>query len=439
MISEKNKQLAQWAMDFALKNGCQAAKVSISSGSHSSYEIRDTQIDKLQQASENSLTIHVYVDGRYGAYSTNRLEQNELKNFILNGISSTRYLAKDEFRVLPDPERYYQGNLPDLKLFDTSFTTINPDDKLEIARNAAAEVYGKDERIVSVETSFSDGENSDYLITSNGFEGDKSSSWYSTSASVSIKGEGDARPSSWWYDVSLYFNDLVKAGIGDKALERALKKLGQHKTKSGKYAMVIDPLNSANALYPLVNALRGNALQQKNSFLLDRLGQKIGSDKFTLIDDPHQIGKRGASYFDGEGVATERRTVFDEGVLKTYFIDTYNAKKMEVAPTISSPSILTLQQGDKNVDQLVADVHKGILVTGFNGGNCNSSTGDFSYGIEGFLIENGKITQPVSEMNITGNMLTLWANLAQVGNDPAPMSTWQIPSLVFENVDFSGL
>ena len=104
---------------------------------------------------------------------------------------------------------------------------------------------------------------------------------------------------------------------------------------------------------------------------------------------------------------------------------------MGVAPTISSPSLLILKPGDKDAAGLVADVQKGIFITGFNGGNCNSSTGDFSYGIEGFLIENGKLTQPINEMNITGNMVTLWKSLVAVGNAPRPSSSWQIPSLTF--------
>ena len=156
--------------------------------------------------------------------------------------------------------------------------------------------------------------------------------------------------------------------------------------------------------------------------MLDKLGTKIGSDKLILKDEPHIIGANGARYFDGEGVATEPRTVFENGVLKTYFISTYHAKKMGVEPTISGPSLLVMEPGSKDLNGLVADVEKGILVTGFNGGNCNSSTGDFSYGIE-----------------VTGNMVELWASLAAVGNDPMKERSWRIPSLVFEGVNFSGL
>ena len=408
MISNENKKLAQWAMDYALKNGCQAAKVSLYSGSNTSFELRDAQMDKLQQASESRMSLFLYVDGRYGTYSTNRLDKKELESFIRNGVESTRYLAEDEARVLPDASRYYKGGKPDLQLLDPQFSAVNPDNKVALAQAIAEEALGKDPRIISVESSYGDGDGFSYQITSNGFEGETQQSWYSLSASVAVKGEGEARPSSYWYESSLYLDKLVKEGVGQKALERTLQKIGQKKTKSGRYTMVVDPMNSGQLLRPMLSAIFGSALQQKNSFLLDKLGQKVGSDKFTLLDEPHLIGASGARYFDSEGVATERRSVFDKGVLKTYYIDTYNAKKMDVDPTVANPSILVMQLGNKDLNGLISDVAHGILVTGFNGGNSNSSTGDFSYGIEGFLIEKGKLTLPLSEMNVTGNKIKLW-------------------------------
>jgi PmbA protein len=203
--------------------------------------------------------------------------------------------------------------------------------------------------------------------------------------------------------------------------------------------MVVEPLISSQLLRPMISALYGSQLQQKNSFLLNKLNEKVGSDKLLLKDEPHLIGAMGARYFDSEGVATQPHVVFDKGALKTYYIDTYYANKMKIEPTISDPSILILQPGNTDLNGLIAKVDSGILVTGFNGGNCNSSTGDFSYGIEGFLIENGRLTQPVNEMNITGNMISLWNSLIETGNDPRLNSSWRIPSLMFEGVDFSGL
>ena len=439
MITNDNKKLAQWAMEFALKNGCQSSRVTLYNGSSSSFEIRDMKIDRLQQASENSLVIHLFVDGRYGSFSTNRLDKKELEKFIRNGIDSTRYLAEDKARTLPDASLYYKGDGADLQLIDPKFDSIQPDEKVSLAMKTCEEMMGKDDRIISANSSYSDEKDFKYMGASNGFEGEACGSSFSLVASVSIRGEGDARPESYWYDSSLYFDTMIKEGLGTKALERVFRKLGQKKVASGKYRMIVDNMNSGRLLSPVIDALYGSSIQQKNSFLLDKLDQKVLGDKLTLIDEPHLIKASGARYFDGEGVATKRMPVFESGVLKTYYIDTYSANKMEVKPTIASPSILTMQMGDKNTDSLIASVDKGILVTGFNGGNCNSTTGDFSYGVEGFLIEKGKLTQPISEMNATGNMIALWNNLTEVGNDPRLFSSWRIPSLLFDGVDFSGL
>jgi len=439
MISNENKRLAQWAMNYALRNGCSAARVAINTGSNASFELRDAKMDRLQQASESRMTLFLYVDGRFGTFSTNRLNRKELERFIQTGIDSTRYLAVDEARTLPDPSRFYRGGKPDLQLLDPNFHSVNPDDKVRMAEAVAEEILGTDDRIISIQSRYNDRDGFSYQITSNGFEGETKGSSFSLSASVSVRGEGEARPSSFWFDSALFLNNLNRDGIGKIALERALQKIGQRKIASGRYTMVLDPMNSGQLLQPVISATFGSALQQRNSFLLDRLGEKVGSDKLTLTDNPHIIGATGARYFDNEGVATENRVVFDKGVLKTYYIDTFNANKMEVEPTIANPSILIMETGNKDLQGLIAGINRGILVTGFNGGNCNSSTGNFSYGVEGFLIENGNLTTPISEMNITGNMITLWNSLAETGNDPMLSRSWRIPSLVFDNVDFSGL
>ncbi|MEG0948435.1 MAG: TldD/PmbA family protein [Bacteroidales bacterium] len=439
MISSDHKNTARWAMDYALKNGCQNARVIISSGSNNTFEVLNTKLDRLNQASENSMEIELFVDGRYGSFSTNRINKKELEAFIKNGIASTRFLAEDPARTLPDSSTYYKGGMPDLGNQDPRFEGIDADEKIALAHAITAEIYDTDERLISVNGSYRDGTSDTYMIASNGFEGEKGTTFFVLRGSASIKGEGEARPSDGWSEVSLIYDELPKTDIGKKALERVIRKLGQKKAPSGKYTMVVDQLNSSQLMGPMLQSLYGSALQQKNSFLIDKLGQKVASDKLTLIDDPHLPKSNGARYFDWEGVKTERRPVFENGVLKTYYIDTYYGNKMQVKPTVSSPSILTMPGGTKDLQQLISGVNKGILVTGFNGGNSNSTTGDFSYGIEGFLIENGVLTQPVSEMNVTGNMLTLWSNLSEIGNDARLSSTRRIPSLVFEEVNFSGL
>ena len=439
MISRENKDLAKWAMQYALDKGCSAARVSVYSRNGNSFEYRDTQIDRLQQSNESGMNIQLFVDSRYASYSTNRLDKKELEKYIDSGIETTRFLAKDEFRILPQPERYYKGDGKGLNTFDNSADNVSVDAKMALIKDTTAEIFNTDPRLISVTSGYNDGKSGSYMVASNGFEGESQSTSFSLSAGASIKGEGDARPSGSWNESSIFWNELPKNGIGKTAFERAVRKLGQEKIASGIFPMIMDNTMSSRLLSPLMSALNGNSIQQKTSFLIDKIGEQITSEIFTLIDDPHIPQARGARWFDSEGVATVKRTVIEKGVLRTYYIDTYSGAKMNVQPTVQSSSILICEHGNRNFEQMLASLKRGIWVTGFNGGNSNSTTGDFSFGIEGFLIENGESVKPINEMNITGNLLTVWKNLVEVGNDPRLTSSTRIPSVLFDAVSFSGI
>lgn len=437
MTQEEKYNLAKWAMQHALDSGADAASIVISESKSSTVDVREQKIDTLKEAIQSSLSVRLFVDQKYSAHRTNRLDKQELAHFIEQAIAGTKYLSPDPYRQLPDPALYYQGNGQELGTVDPSYDTVDPATKVKLAFDVEKEAFEKDERIISVSASYSDNTNSRLMVTSNGFEGETKNSSFSLSASVSVNG-GDARPSEGWYERAIFFDQLKKSEIGSLALERALKKIGQEKIKSGKYDMLIENRAVSRLFYPLLSALDGYSIQQKNSFLIDQLGKKVASEKLSLVDDPLIPGGLGSKLFDGEGLAAKKRTVFDKGVLGTYFIDSYYARKLEMEPTTGDTSNLVFELGDKDLASMVKGMKKGILVTGFNGGNTNGSTGDFSYGIDGFLVENGEIIQPVSEMNISGNMKSLWMSLAELGNDPNPISSWQIPSMLFEGIDFSG-
>lgn len=439
MITEQHKNIAQNCLDFALKNGCQEARISFAVAENNTFEYRNTQLDKLQQSTENKLFIELFVDGRYGAFSTNRLEHSELQHFIREGIASTRFLAEDLCRRLPENTRYYKGKGEDLDLYDKSYLSININSKIDLLKQSTEEVFGKDNRVISVTSCYDDSRNAEYMIASNGLEVYSQDSSFSLSSEVTLKTDTDARPESYWYDSTIFWKDLQKEGVARKAFERALEKIGQEKTTSGKYQMLLDNTLSSRMVSPMISAMMGTALQQKNSFLMNKLGEDIASPLVNLTDTPHLLRSFGSSWYDGEGVATSERKIIENGKLQTYFIDTYNSQKMGINPTISAPSVLNFGLGEINFGGLLRQVENGIWVSGFNGGNTNPTTGDFSMGIEGFLVKSGKIVSPVGEMNITGNVLELWKNLITMGNDPRQNSPWKIPALLFDNVSFNGM
>ncbi len=203
--------------------------------------------------------------------------------------------------------------------------------------------------------------------------------------------------------------------------------------------MIVENKMAGSSLGPLISALNGSSIQQKQSFLIGKKGEKIGSGLMSILDDPFIVSGRGSRLFDSEGMATKKMPIVENGILKNYYIDTYYGKKLEMEATTGGTTNLVFMPGEKDLEGLLAEIDRGILVTGFNGGNSNGATGDFSYGIEGFLVEKGKLIQPVAEMNITGNFKQLWNDLVAVGKDVDISRSWRLPSLVFDNVDFSGI
>jgi PmbA protein len=438
MNTNEKYALAKLVMDHALKNGAEQVSVSINDSRSSDIDIRDQKIDKLKESVRNSLRIELFVERKYSAHSTSRLKKEDLFHFVEEAIAATRFLAEDEFRSLPDPELCYKGGGNDLKVLDNELDTVDAKTKIDLAKRVHDEAFRKDERIISVTSTYSDNISNRVLVTSNGFSGDSSTSNVSLSANVSVKGD-TGRPSDSWYENAIFLDKLIKTGIGSKALDRAIRKLGPKKIKTGKYPVLIENRTISSLLYPLYSALNGYSIYQKQSFLIGKENKSIASPKLTVFDDPFVPSGFGSALFDSEGLTTVKRPIIEGGVLRNFYIDTYYGKKLNMKPTSGDSTNLIFTTGERDLKNMLQDLKKGVFITGFNGGNCNGSTGDFSYGIDGFYIENGKIVHPVNEMNITGNMNQFWFSLAELGNDVLEGDSFKTPSMLFENADLSGI
>jgi len=227
--------------------------------------------------------------------------------------------------------------------------------------------------------------------------------------------------------------------IGAEAARRTLDLLGGKKIKTETLPIIIENRNVPRILDGFLDGMYGSSIQQKRSFLADKKGKKIASKHFTLIDDPFVMSGWGSRLFDNDGLAVKKRTMVDSGVLKEFYVDWYYSRKLGWEPTTGETSNLIIPQGKRSVKEIMKDLGRGIFITGFIGGNSNSTTGDASVGIFGKLFENGKPVQSVAEMNIAGNHLKFWNNLIEAANDPWVYSSWLTPSLVFKDVVVSGL
>lgn len=413
-------------------------KLVLMENSEDNIVLRDGKVEKMLRATSLSLAVNLYLDGRDGFFYTNDLRPDSVEGFIRQAYETTRLLEPDESRTLADPERYYRGGGPDLRNFDASLSERGSGDKLSLVQEIAAEAEGSDRRIISMQTRYADRQHRAHYLISNGFDGSEQSSYCTLTSIVTVEGTGGQHPMDGWGESRLFFSQMPRSGIARTALRRTLSKIGQRPAPGGRYRMILESPCAGSFLQPILSAMNGQALQQKASFLLGRLGTQVVSPLVSIVDDPLIPGTRGASLFDYDGVATQRRELFAEGFLQTYFIDTPTGRKLGMAPTTQGIHHLIMQQGGKSKEEVTAESDKAILVTDFNGGNCDPVTGDFSYGIEGFLIERGIVTQPVSGMNVTGNMLDVWKRLSQTCNDADPWEAELIPTLVFEDVAFGG-
>lgn len=432
-------ELAKWAADFAKKQGASQTRVEVSNSRDVEIEVRDKKLEKLKETTQNSLSLNIYLDKKYSGHFTNDLRKESLEKFIKEAVIATKYLSADEFRELPDPKYYPKDKSMNLNILDKNYEVLNTDKRIEIAKALEKSAVAQSDKIISATGGFYDSLYSSAMVMSNGFEGISEATSFWAGANVTVK-DNDARPEDWNYKGSRFFNDLPSAEeLGKEAADRALRKIGQKKIESGTFDMLVENRSCGRLIGMLISPMSAQSLQQKSSFLEEMMGKKIASDKFTLIDDPFIVGAFGSRLYDGDGIASQKRTMIEKGVLKRFYIDNYYGKKLGMEPTSSGTSNLIFEYGPRSMGEMIKSIDKGIFVTSFIGGNSNSTTGDFSFGVSGMLIEKGILVHPIYEMNITGNAKEFWDKLAEMGSDVYENSQWMTSSMLFKDIYFAGL
>lgn len=444
MITQNEINIARFCISCALEKGADAVRVNISDSTMDSCTLLNGVLDKVTHAADRSVFLYLFADKKYGTFSTNRLEKDDLEKFISQSVAMVRMLGEDECRSLPSPARTAKDALTgrELGLYDPRYEDADSDSRLACAMQMSicSKVTGENYDLISEECEYSESYEDSFVADSQGFEGRHTETCYSVFAEMTIQDRSGSKFSGFWWESSFDKDGISLNGCSEKALERAVRQIGPKKRRSGRYKMVVDTNVATKLISPVLTALNAASIQQKMSFLDGTLGQKIFPETMTLMDLARTPGKNGSRLYDTEGVATKDSPIIENGVVKQYFVNTYMSAKMGIEPTIedvSRPCLLPFNEKEVSLKDLLLSSGNGILVTGFNGGNCNPVTGDFSFGIEGFAFSKGKVTHPVREMLITGNILELWNNLIAVGSDARPSVRWQIGSLAFDNVSFS--
>ena len=460
-ITEEETRIADRSVALAVEAGASAAQVTLDKARTEIYALLDGELDNIRQTGDRALTFKVYADGRYGVFSTNRLEESSIRDLLVKAVQNVRMLAPDRFRKLPAKEDTANDAVrgDEMGLVWYGYDTVTADEKLAMAKNVSVFAEFREAapdrnwKVVSEEVEYNNTLTDTYLTNSDGIHCRHTETSFEVCAQVTVEDNAGDKYSGFWWDYSISPEKVRASDCGHKAVMQAVSQIDPVNADGGRHVMVVSNRIAGRLLQPVLDALGGRAIQQKSSFLTDSLGKQIFSKGLNIMDMPREKGKCGAILFEQDGRACLNREIITDGVVKEYFISTYMSGKLDMPATsecanrpVVKPFISSeLVEGQDNASasgsigeaEILDLCGSGILVTDFNGGNCNAATGDFSYGVEGLLFENGKVTAPICNMLITGNIVELWNNLIAAGNDPLDGMSRQVPTVAFKDVNFS--
>lgn len=434
-------RIAELACDRARGRGAKQAGASVSRSRHYKIMVRDGELEELASSESRGLSLRIFVDGRYGQHSTCDLERRALLRFVDDAVEMTRFLMPDRHRALPGPELYRGRSTEELGIYDPEHARVTMDERRRLAMEGhdAARAAGGD-KVLSVGAGYYDKVSDRVLVQTNGFSDHERRTTYGMWVDVSVRDEKlDKRPSDWAETMARRRTGLgLPEAVGQEAARRALAQIGADKIDSCTLPVVVENRAVGRLLDGLLAPLSGWALDQKRSCFDGKEGQLVAARGLSLVDEPLLQKGWGSRRFDGEGITARRLPIIADGVLKNLYVDTYYGRKLGRPPTTGDSSNLVFSAGEGDAGTLCAAAGKAILITSFIGGNSNSTTGDFSHGLAGFLVENGERVRPVASMNVSGSHLELWKQLERLGDDPYPHSSRRTPSLLFRPMQVAG-
>ncbi len=439
-MNKELREVAERACARAKKAGAKEAGAIVSSRRSTKVVVRDGKLEEIKSSVSRSLSLRVFVNDRYGSHHTSDLVPEAMGRFIDDAVEMTRVLMPDKLRSLPEPALYEGRSTGSLGIYDADHAGLT----MAGRKSIAAAIHDKARAdtgasVISVGGGFSDTLRQWVQVHTNGFADGDRSTYYGQWASVSAKDPSGRRPSDWAEAQARRRSQMAKPEVtAAEAARRTLEQIGAEKVASVELPIIVEARAVSRLLRGLLSPLYGRALDQKRSCMEGKLGQQITSPLLSITDDPLLSAGWGSQRFDDEGITAKKRDIVAAGKLSGYYIDTYYGKKLKQAPTSGGPSNLIFTTGKKDLAALCAALDRAVLVTRFIGGNSNSTTGDFSHGIFGFLIKKGKRAQPIASMNIAGNHLKFWSGLTDLGSDPYPHSPYLTPSLVFKPMMVAG-
>ncbi|MGB6973423.1 MAG: metallopeptidase TldD-related protein [Terracidiphilus sp.] len=449
------ESLAAEVVALALKAGASDAEAVAREGDEFSVNVRMGQVETLKESGSRALGLRVFTGKRSASSSTSDLTPDGIRQLVEGAMALVKITEEDSFAGLPEREEF--GSLPgDLQLYFDDVYSLPNAERIEWARRAEAAALAADPRLTNSDGgSFDAATGRHVLANSRGFVGSYRASHAGISA-VPLAADADGRMQRdyWWSSARSFSHLDSPEAVGQEAARRTLRRLGARRVPTQQAPIVFAPEVARSLIGSLFEAASGDAIWRHASFLAGKLGETIAAPAFNLIDDhtlmlPTGVGGFGTSPFDGEGLPSRCNVVVRNGVLETYLLNTYAARKLGLESThnasrglAGAPGIgcgnLYLEPGALTPEQILEGVSSGLYVTSLMGFGTNTVTGDYSRGATGLWIENGQLTHAVEEITIAGNLAEMLLNISAIGNDLVFRGAIAAPTLRIDGMTIAG-
>jgi PmbA protein len=448
-MTDPLQNTAETVVRRATKVGATGVDAFIQEAETFSVSVRMGEVETLKEAVSRGLRLRVFVGKKTATAQSSDLTPAIVEKLVDETVEMARLTSEDQSGGLPDAS-VFQSSFPDLKLADPGWSELKPEQRIDWARRAEAAALKTDKSITN-----SDGGSFDYsrsrtvLANSLGFVG----SYEGTEASVAavpIAQSPAGMQRDYWVSVARHRDQMESPeAVGRHAAERAVRRLGARKVRTCEAPVIFDPLSARTLLNHVFQAVAGDAIYRRSSFLVDQIGQTVAAPSVTLLDDARLVGGLGSTPFDDEGIPTQTTPIIEAGVLRNYLHSAYTARKLHSRPTgngsrsgsgsvMVGPTNFYLKPGSHTPEEMIASVKSGLYVVELIGFGVNQVSGDYSRGAVGMWIENGKFAYPVQEVTIAGNLRQMLKDIEMIGSDVTFIGAIAAPTLKIRNMVISG-
>jgi PmbA protein len=423
------KSIATDVVRRAMNSGASAAECVAREGDEFSTLVRLGQVETLKESGSRAIGIRVFFGQRSASTYSSDFSPAGIERMLKSALELAKITSEDPFSGIPDAASL--GKLTgSLDLYHEDVYSLPGSERIEYARRAEKAALDTDPRLKNSDGgSFDAATGRKVLANSHGFLGEYRRSYCSVAAVPIAQDEQGNMQRDYWYSVSRSLAKLEPAEqVGKEAARRTLRRLGARKVKTAHVPVVLDPMVASSMLEHIFEGVNGDSVYRGASFLAGKLGEAIAGANVNVIDDGTIVGGFGTAPFDGEGVPTRRTVVIENGVLKSYLLNTYTAKKLNLATTGNAarglagtpgiaPGNYFLQAGKKTPQKIIGEIKDGLYITEFLGHGANLVTGDYSRGASGLWIVNGELAYPVEEITVAGNLKEMFKNISEIGSN----------------------